>query len=96
MNSLKFTETGGQITSDSFDVGSHYEICISDNGVGMSKEVKNTIFEKTIGYSTRGTANEKGTGLGLLLCKDFLNKTGGKIHVESEVGKGTVFELIFK
>jgi signal transduction histidine kinase len=91
MNSLKFTETGGEITSDSFDMGSHYEICIGDNGVGMSEEVKNTIFEKPIGYSTRGTANEKGTGLGLILCKEFVERNGGKIRVESELGKGSKF-----
>jgi signal transduction histidine kinase len=91
MNALKFTETGGTVVCSSLDIESHYEICISDNGVGMSEDVRNTIFEKMIGYSTRGTANEKGTGLGLILCKEFVERNGGEIRVESELGKGSKF-----
>ena len=91
MNAIKFTENGGAITSDCIERDTHFEICISDNGVGMNDDVKNMIFEKTIGYSTRGTANEKGTGLGLILCKEFVERNGGAIWVQSELGNGSKF-----
>jgi signal transduction histidine kinase len=64
---------------------------VSDNGIGIKPEVKEMLFEKTSGYSTRGTANEKGTGLGLILCKEFIEKNGGRIWLVSETGKGTTF-----
>jgi signal transduction histidine kinase len=91
MNAIKFTDNGGIITSDSIERDNHFEICITDNGVGMDDEVKKLIFEKTIGYSTRGTANEKGTGLGLILCKEFVERNGGTIWVESQLGVGSKF-----
>ncbi len=91
MNALKFTESGGSIAASLQDKGTQYEICISDNGVGISEEVQKLIFEKTVGYTTRGTANEKGTGLGLILCKEFVERNGGQIRVESELGKGSKF-----
>jgi signal transduction histidine kinase len=91
MNALKFTENSGSITASLQDKDSQYEICISDNGVGISEEVQKLIFEKTVGYTTRGTANEKGTGLGLILCKEFVERNGGQIRAESELGKGSKF-----
>jgi HSP90 family molecular chaperone len=66
-------------------------LTISDNGVGMNTDVIKILFDKTAPYTTRGTANEKGTGLGLILCKEFVEKNGGKIWVESEEGKGSTF-----
>lgn len=91
LNAIKFTDAGGVINISTQDLGSFYEIAIADNGVGIKPEVQKLLFEKTTGYSTRGTANEKGTGLGLILCKEFVEKNGGTIRLESEEGKGSTF-----
>ncbi len=96
LNGIKFTETGGEITVNAKDSGDMYTIAISDNGVGISPEIQKILFEKTSGYSTRGTANEKGTGLGLILCKEFVEKNGGKIWLQSEEGKGSTFFFTVK
>jgi signal transduction histidine kinase len=69
---------------------------VKDSGVGIAPEVQKILFEKTTGYSTRGTANEKGTGLGLILCKEFVERIGGKIWLESELGKGSTFFFTVK
>jgi signal transduction histidine kinase len=68
-------------------------LSVSDNGTGIKSEMQEFLFTKTSSYSTRGTANEKGTGLGLILCKEFVEKNGGRIWLESEVGKGSVFHF---
>lgn len=91
LNSLKFTEEGGSIEASAKVEGDEIVVAIKDSGIGISPEVKHMIFEKTSGYSTRGTANEKGTGLGLILCKEFVEKNGGRIWLESELGKGSTF-----
>ncbi len=91
LNAIKFTEIGGRIWVESENRDNEIVISVSDNGIGIKPEVKETLFEKTSGYSTRGTANEKGTGLGLILCKEFVEKNGGRIWLESEMGKGTTF-----
>jgi signal transduction histidine kinase/predicted negative regulator of RcsB-dependent stress response len=93
MNGIKFTETGGVITAWAEEKNNQYVISIQDNGVGISPDVQKILFEKTSGYSTRGTANEKGTGLGLILCKEFIEKNGGKIWLVSELGKGSTFSF---
>jgi signal transduction histidine kinase len=67
------------------------EITVRDTGVGISDEVKEKLFVRDSHISTRGTNNESGTGLGLLLCKEMIEKNGGEIRVESELGKGTSF-----
>ncbi len=90
-NAIKFTETGGRIWVDAIEQHQEITVFVSDNGIGISKEVKEMLFKKTTGYSSRGTADEKGTGLGLILCKEFVEKNGGKIWLESEVGKGSTF-----
>ncbi len=88
-NAIKFSNPGGVITfSTSCDLENEY-VKISDNGVGISKSKLNTLFSFSRDKSTRGTANEQGSGLGLLLCKDFITLNHGKIEVESEPGKGT-------
>jgi signal transduction histidine kinase len=96
LNSIKFTENGGSITADAKEEGKDIVVSIKDTGIGIGPEIQKIIFEKTAGYSTRGTANEKGTGLGLILCKEFVEKNGGKIWLESEVGKGSTFYFTIK
>jgi signal transduction histidine kinase len=96
LNSLKFTENGGSIIADSKEDQDTIVVSIKDTGIGISPEIQKIIFEKTAGYSTRGTANEKGTGLGLILCKEFVEKNGGKIWLESEIGQGSTFFFTIK
>jgi signal transduction histidine kinase len=91
LNSLKFTDNGGSIIADAKVQGNEIIVSIQDTGIGISEDIQKIIFEKTSGYSTRGTANEKGTGLGLILCKEFVEKNGGRIWLESESGKGSTF-----
>ncbi|MDA3943261.1 MAG: ATP-binding protein [Bacteroidetes bacterium] len=70
------------------------EITISDNGVGISEENIKALFKISSNISTIGTAKEKGSGLGLLLCKEFAEKHDGNIWVESDEGKGSDFKFI--
>ncbi|MFN9502443.1 MAG: ATP-binding protein [Chryseotalea sp.] len=90
-NAIKFTNENGNITLQASEEEKLWRIGIKDDGVGMNKSVVSMLFDKTAPYSTRGTANEKGTGLGLILCKEFVEKNGGTIWVESEEGKGSTF-----
>ncbi len=90
-NAIKFTKPEGRITILAEEKQNELTVSISDNGVGLSKERIDKLFEITEKYSTSGTQNEKGTGLGLILCKEFIEKNNGKIWVESEVGIGTTF-----
>ena len=91
-NSLKFTHAGGRINLESgiLDEKS-VEIKISDTGIGMTPELISKLFEANANTSRFGTDGEPSTGLGLLLCKEFINKHGGTIRVESQVGTGTIF-----
>jgi signal transduction histidine kinase len=90
-NAIKFTNDGGKVLVQGFDKGSNWVITVKDTGIGMKPEVIKILFDKTAPYTTRGTANEKGTGLGLILCKEFVEKNGGKIWVESKEGQGSTF-----
>jgi signal transduction histidine kinase len=90
-NAVKFTNDGGRVLIKSEDKGNEWMVSVRDNGVGMKPEVLNMLFDKTAPYTTRGTANEKGTGLGLILCKEFVEKNGGRIWVESKEGDGSTF-----
>lgn len=96
LNAMKFSEVGGVISVGATQKDNFIEVAVSDNGVGITPDVQKILFEKTTGYSTRGTANEKGTGLGLILCKEFVERNGGKIWLESEVGKGSTFYFTLK
>jgi len=96
LNAIKFSESGSAIEVSAHEQGDYYVIGVKDHGVGISPEVQKILFEKTSGYSTRGTANEKGTGLGLILCKEFVEKNGGQIWLESEEGKGSTFYFTIK
>ena len=90
-NAIKFTNDGGKVVISGEEKGAEWLISVIDNGIGMDADVLKILFDKTAPYTTRGTANEKGTGLGLILCKEFVEKNGGKIWVESAPGHGSKF-----
>jgi len=89
-NALKFTEKGGLVEVGAKKDGALQVIEISDTGIGIAPDVMSRIFGQEH-YSTRGTDSEKGTGLGLMLCKDFVELNDGHIGVSSELDKGSVF-----
>ena len=90
-NAIKFTRENGIIKISAEQTSSSIIFSISDNGIGIEHENLIKLFDISQLHTSKGTENEKGTGLGLLLCKDFVEKHGGKIWVESEYGKGSVF-----
>jgi two-component system, sensor histidine kinase and response regulator len=94
-NALKFTNTSGEIVISSKVKNNICLISISDNGIGMDDEIKKHLFKIKEGKISEGTNKEKGSGLGLVLCKEFLDLHKSKIYVESELNKGTTisFEL---
>ena len=93
-NAIKFTPAGGKVNVTAGYNNEHsIEVIISDNGIGMTPELKNKLFMISEKTNRNGTEGELSTGLGLLLCKEFIEKHGGKIWVESEVGKGSVFSF---
>lgn len=96
-NAIKFTPHGGRISiflGENDDVDDdYYQINISDNGVGMNEEQLQKLFKVENNNSTQGTDNETGTGLGLVICQEFISLNNGKINVESSVGKGTTFQI---
>ncbi|MFA6570537.1 MAG: HAMP domain-containing sensor histidine kinase, partial [Bacteroidota bacterium] len=98
-NAIKFTPRGGKIevgtvkSSDESKI-SEYCIYVKDSGIGMTQDIISKLFKIDQKVSRPGTENESSTGLGLLLCKEFIEKHGGKIWVESEVNKGSTFFFI--
>jgi two-component system, sensor histidine kinase and response regulator len=90
-NAVKFTAPGGRIEILASKTKTNLQVMISDTGIGIPPEKVDEIFHIEKRHSTKGTENEKGTGLGLMLCNDFIKKHDGKIWLESEVGKGSVF-----
>ncbi len=90
-NAIKFTSRGGIITFSAVLKPPMAEVTVSDNGVGMTDDTMQSLFKITDSTSLDGTEGEKGTGLGLMLCKEFINKNNGDIRVESEPGKGSSF-----
>lgn len=92
-NAIKFTKPGGNINVSVTPGTKQVEISVSDNGVGMDEEKIKTLFKISSNATSPGTANEQGSGLGLILCKEFVEKHNGKIWVESEVGRGSVFKF---
>jgi signal transduction histidine kinase len=91
-NAIKFTPAQGYIEIGVNEVSSFVEIYVQDTGLGISKEAIQKINESAF-YTTKGTASESGTGLGLMLCREFLQKNGGQMHIESEPGKGSIFSF---
>ena len=96
-NAIKFTHSGGAVslTAESLQNG-EVELKVSDTGVGLSPEMKQKLFTVGNKQSVKGTAGENGTGLGLILSYEFVKINGGRIDVESELGKGTSFLVRFK
>ncbi len=94
-NSIKFTNSGGSITVsvEPHVLDRNYEFCIKDTGTGIKEENLQKLFKVDTKFTTEGTAGEKGSGLGLSLCKEIVEKHNGKIWVESEYGKGSEFKF---
>jgi two-component system sensor histidine kinase/response regulator len=92
-NAIKFTPKSGKIELTSAIKDGHIEISVQDNGIGMNATTREELFRIDVNHSTRGTDDEKGTGLGLILIKEFIQKHNGKIWVESEKGKGSNFKF---
>lgn len=91
-NAIKFCKEDCKININAVYVDEQMMISIEDNGHGMSKDVLDTLFAGN-GVSTRGTMNEKGTGLGLVICKDFMERNNGNMEITSAPGQGTTFKL---
>jgi len=92
-NAIKFTNKGGVININAVENYGNVTISVSDNGIGIKPDNLAKLFDLSQVVTTTGTAEETGTGLGLLLCKEFVEKHQGKIWVESEVGKGSEFKF---
>jgi signal transduction histidine kinase len=90
-NAVKFTSRMGGISISAKDIGGAVELSVNDTGVGMKKTDIEKLFNPEDHFKLNGTASETGTGLGLILCKDFIEKNGGKITVESDEGFGSTF-----
>jgi signal transduction histidine kinase len=91
-NAIKFTPEHGCISIGANELSSFVEVYVQDNGMGLSGEALEKINGNDF-YTTKGTASESGTGLGLMLCKEFLNRNGGQMHIESKPGKGSTFSF---
>jgi len=95
-NGIKFTSKGGNVSISATSIIDDHNklfvrISVKDSGMGMKPEVKSKLFSISESISTKGTEKEEGTGLGLILCKEFVEEHGGQIYVESEPGKGSDF-----
>jgi signal transduction histidine kinase len=93
-NAIKFTPLGGSITIKLQDHGDFVSISVADTGIGMTMEKLQNLFDLEKYKSTPGTANEKGSGLGLIICKEFVEKNYGRISVKSEPHAGSEFSFI--
>lgn len=92
-NGIKFTHSGGEIQIQAEKNLKQVTVSIADNGVGIPIERLYRLFNTETTYSTKGTNNESGTGLGLLLCKDFIEMHGGRIWAESTINRGSTFRF---
>ena len=90
-NAIKFTRTNGQVCISAETKNEFAIISVKDSGIGISKEDMKKLFRIDVQYKHDGTASEKGTGLGLILCKEFVEKNGGSISVESKLNAGSKF-----
>jgi signal transduction histidine kinase len=92
-NALKYTNKGGVIKIRAYSQDNNIIVSVIDNGVGIEPAIMDNLFNIRQKVSTVGTERETGTGLGLLLCKEFIEKHGGEIWVDSELGKGSEFKF---
>jgi signal transduction histidine kinase len=92
-NAIKYSRPEGTIELHVREIENQIEIVVSDDGIGMSQETMNRLFKVGEDISNPGTHNEKGSGLGLILCKDFVERHGGSLVVKSEQGKGSQFGI---
>ena len=92
-NAIKFTKHDGRIDIYAEQIKSKITISIIDSGVGLSTELLTELFDISKTHTTKGTDNESGTGLGLFLCKQFVERHDCKLWVESELGKGSNFRF---
>jgi signal transduction histidine kinase len=95
-NAIKFTSNEGSVNITAGQEGEWLKISFSDTGVGMSAEKIEQLFTESTGVSTRGTHGERGTGLGLTLCKDMVHNNGGRLSVNSEEGMGSTFHVFLR
>lgn len=93
-NAIKFTPTGGSVTISARPAAGGVEISVSDTGIGISKEKAAELFQLGAKHRQLGTAGERGTGLGLILCKEFVEFHGGTICCESVEGQGSTFRVM--
>jgi signal transduction histidine kinase len=96
LNAIKFTQMEGRVIVSSVDKGGFVEVSVQDTGIGIDPEKSSKLFNFETIFTTNGTAGEKGTGLGLPLCKEFIERNGGKIWIESELGKGSKFTFTLR
>ena len=87
----QFTYTGGQVELSLADSGDYWTIYVKDNGKGIPKDLQTHLLKSDEYITTYGTHNEKGSGLGLILCRDFIRMNKGKLHFCSQEGIGTTF-----
>jgi two-component system sensor histidine kinase/response regulator len=92
-NAVKFTKRGGSIKLVAKDEFNFSTVSVSDSGVGMSEEQLKHLFQIDSKHNSVGTEMESGTGLGLLICKEFIEYHQGKIWAESQTGKGSIFSF---
>jgi signal transduction histidine kinase len=92
-NAVKFTDRGGQLSISAVSNRKYAIISVSDTGIGMESEIMDKLFDLKTSFSTQGTDGEKGSGIGLMLTRDFVERNKGQLSVESTPGKGTTFKF---
>lgn len=94
-NAIKFSNKQSQVNIRAWKEGDATMIAVQDEGIGMSEQIKEQLLHANITSSRRGTGKERGTGLGVLITKEFITRHGGEMHIKTAPGEGTVFTLVF-
>ena len=92
-NAIKFSHPGGKISLQVAEIGPLIKLSVEDSGIGIKNKDLKKLFSLKENFSSRGTNNEEGTGLGLILCKEFVEKIGGTLSIKSREGKGSIFSF---